>query len=437
MNYAKSSFLDDFELPEITHENVKQKLLKVGTTQSVKRNSFESMPLEERLKMVEKEVLKILGRYRGFVRVIRTREELHNYISTAIEKNYLAFDTETNNSLDALTCKLMGLCMYIPNTRPVYVPINHCKPGTDERLDNQITEQDAKEELQRLKESNTRIVYHNGKFDIRVCYNVLGFYLPIWWDTMIAAQMLDENDLAKLKYQYKTKIDATAGSYDIEHLFKGLPYAWINPDIFSLYAAIDSYDTSRLQKYQQGILEEKGMEKFYNLFLNVEIPVVSVVASMEDNGVCVDLDFLKKIDTKYRKEIDRINKNIEEILQPYQDTIQYYQGLGQLDTPINLDSTTQLPLLLYDIMKIPTVDGTKSTKKETLQIINLPITKALLEYRHYKKLITSFTTPLSSMLSVKDNKLHANFNQLGKEEDSVRTGRFSSTDPKQNWGFTA
>ena len=53
MNYTKSSFLDDFELPEITHDNVKQKLLKVGTIQSVKRNSFDSMPLEERLKMVE------------------------------------------------------------------------------------------------------------------------------------------------------------------------------------------------------------------------------------------------------------------------------------------------------------------------------------------------------------------------------------------------
>ena len=437
MNYAKSSFLDDFELPEITHDNVKQKLLKVGTTQSVKRNSFESMPLEERLKMVEKEVLKILGRYRGFVRVIRTREELHNYISTAIEKNYLAFDTETNNSLDALTCKLMGLCMYIPNTRPVYVPINHCKPGTDERLDNQITEQDAKEELQRLKENNTRIVYHNGKFDIRVCYNVLGFYLPIWWDTMIAAQMLDENDLAKLKYQYKTKIDATAGSYDIEHLFKGLPYAWVNPDIFALYAAIDSYDTSRLQKYQQSLFEEEGMERFYNLFLNIEIPVVLVVASMEDNGICVDLDFLNKLDTKYKKEIDKIKNTIEEILQPYQETIQYYQGLGKIDTPINLDSSEQISFLLYDILKAPLIDGEKSSKKETLKALKLPFTDALLQYRHYSKLVSAFTTPLAEWISKKDNKLHADFNQLGKEENNVRTGRFSSSNPKQNWGFTA
>ena len=60
--------------------------------------------------------------------------------------------------------------------------------------------------LQKLKDNNTRIIYHNGKFDIRVCFNTMGVYLPIWWDTMIAAQLLNENELAKLKYQYKVHV---------------------------------------------------------------------------------------------------------------------------------------------------------------------------------------------------------------------------------------
>ena len=70
-NYVKSSFLEDFEIPDITHENIKQKLLKVGNIQNTQRKqSFDSMPLLEKIAYVSKEVEKILGRYKGFVKVI-------------------------------------------------------------------------------------------------------------------------------------------------------------------------------------------------------------------------------------------------------------------------------------------------------------------------------------------------------------------------------
>ena len=174
-NFAKSSFLDGFDVPEITHETIKKQIVKSHTSQSYKKSSsIEKMPLSERLKYIEQEVYKILGRYKGFVRVIRSKEDLNAYIDNAIKNVYLSFDTETNNSLDPLTCKLMGLCMYVPNTRPVYVPINHCVPGTDILLENQVTMEDVKEVFQKLKDSDVKMIYHNGKFDIRVCYNTSG-----------------------------------------------------------------------------------------------------------------------------------------------------------------------------------------------------------------------------------------------------------------------
>ena len=395
------------------------------------------MPLLEKIAYVSKEVEKILGRYKGFVKVIYNKEDLHSYLSRAISIDYLSFDTETNRSLDPLTCKLVGLCLYMPNTKPVYVPINHCKPGTDERLENQVTEEEAKEELSRLIEDKTKLVYHNGKFDIRVIHGTLGIYLPIWWDTMIGAQLLDENELARLKYQYKVHIDPTIGTYNIESLFGGLQYEWFDPEVFALYAAIDAYDTAKLQKYQEKIFTQEGMERLYNLFLNIEVPIVSVVASMEDNGICVDMDFLDKLDAKYKRKIEDINLKLEEILLPYQSTIGYYQGLGKLDNPVNFDSPAQLSIVLYDILKAPQQEGSKSTDKSTLKALKLPFTEALLEYRHYSKLVSSFTSPLHDWISKRDGKLHASFNQLGKEDNNVRTGRFSSSDPKQNWGFVA
>ena len=425
-NFAKSSFLDGFDVPEITHETIKKQIVKSHTSQSYKKSSsIEKMPLSERLKYIEQEVYKILGRYKGFVRVIRSKEDLNAYIDNAIKNVYLSFDTETNNSLDPLTCKLMGLCMYVPNTRPVYVPINHCVPGTDILLENQVTMEDVKEVFQKLKDSDVKMIYHNGKFDIRVCYNTSGVYLPIWWDTMIAAQLIDENELARLKQQYKLHIDPTVGSYNIEKLFTGLPYAWVSPDVFALYAAIDAYDTYGLQQYQYEIFSSPGLERLYNLFQTVEVPVVIATAKMEDAGVCLDTEFLEKLDSKCKKELERYSNELQEILVPYEQSIRYYQNTGKLDSPVNFDSPPQLNIVLYDILKTPVIEEFgRSTDKATLKALKTPFTKALLEYRHFGKLISSFTEPLPKLISVKDGKIHANFNQMGAEDNNVRTGRF-------------
>lgn len=430
-SYKKASFLDDFELPEITHDAIKSELIKLGRVHSVqKRKTIEGLPLTERLEYISNEVNKILGRYKNFVKIIDNYADLDKYIDFAIDKIYLAFDTETNNSLDPLTCKLMGLCFYIPNTKPVYVPINHCKPGTDELLDNQVSMEEVTEIFKKLKNSNVRMIYHNGKFDIRVCYNTTGIYLPIYWDTMIAAQLLDENELARLKYQYKTHVNPTLNQYNIEKLFTGLPYAWIPVDIFALYAAIDAYDTYNLMLEQKNVFEKDGLDRLYNVFTNIEMPIVGITAKMEDTGVCVDLDYLNRLSNKYITGLYNAVKQLNEILEPYSKQISYYQSLGKLDTPVNFESSQQLQILMYDILKLePIEDKGRSTAKAELKAFDIPFTNALLDYRHYSVLMKTFIKPTPERISTRDGKLHTNFNQMGAEENNVRTGRFSSTNP--------
>ncbi len=428
--FRKASLLDDFEVPVINNDAIRLQLIKLGKTHAVKKKeSISSMPLEDRLDYISKEVYKILGRYKNFVKVIRTDDELREYIDRAIAVDYLSFDTETNNSLDPLTCKLMGLCMYLPNTKPVYVPMNHCVPGTDERLKDQVSDECVKEVFQKLKDNNTKMIYHNGKFDIRVCFNTMGVYLPIWWDTMIAAQMMNENEQAKLKFQYKTHIDPTIGSYNIEKLFTGLPYAWVDPEIFALYAAIDAFDTYKLQQYQEELFKQKGCEKLYKLFSEVEVPIVLVTSKMEDDGICLDVDYVKRLDDKYTKGLEKASNKMNEILAPYKKELDSYRSLGQLDDPINYESPVQLKIVLYDILKIKPLDENKSTDKAALKAIDHPFTKALLDYRHFSILMKTFTKSLPNCISEKDGKLHANFNQMGAEDNNVRTGRFSSTNP--------
>lgn len=431
MSYVKASFLEEFEIPEITQDTIRAQLVKITKNRSVIKNkSIENLPLEEKLKVIKDEVDKVLGRYKGFVKVIYDTDELDKYADKIIECGYLALDTETNRSLDPLTCKLMGICAYIPNTRPVYIPINHIDNLTGLRLSRQINEEQASRVFKRIKDAGTKVIYHNGKFDIRVLKNTLGFYMSIWWDTMLASQMLDENEQAKLKYQFKKHINPTIGSYNIEKLFSGIPYESVDPEIFALYAAIDPYDTYKLQQYQQKIFEQDGLENMYNLFLNIEVPTTLVVAHMEEDGISVNLDFIDKLNKKYNKGLNDAVDKLYKILEPYKKEISIQQELDRLDNPLNFNSADQLKILMYEIMKVEVPDGVeKGTDKDTLKLINNDFTKTLLTYRHYYKAITSFTEPITGFISEKDGKIHAKFNQMGTEENNVRTGRFSSTRP--------
>ena len=86
-------------------------------------------------------------------------------------------------------------------------------------LENQLTEQDIKEELQRIVDSNIDVIFQNGKFDYLVLRCTCDVILQITWDTLIGSQILNENELAGLKFQYKDKINKNQDKYDIEKLF--------------------------------------------------------------------------------------------------------------------------------------------------------------------------------------------------------------------------
>ena len=428
----RGSIFDLIGDDEPSFQEVQKQLARAKSkaTKAVKNTS--SLPLQKRIAVVESEVNKVLGRYKGFVRTIRSDKEFIDYINSCCSKQMnIALDTETNNSLDPLTCQLMGLCCYIPNTKPVYVPVNHTICGTDIRLDNQVSESTIREGLQILQDNGIKVIYHNGKFDLRVLFNTVGIYPPIYWDTMIASQLLDENEPAKLKYQYTTHIDPTIGTYNIEKLFTGLPYKWINPEVFALYAATDTYDTYTVFEYQRKLFEQEGMERLYNLFLEIEMPIVGITAKMEDDGINVDLDFLNRLDEKYKKHLNKIRSEIDEQLKPYERILQTYQDKGTLTTPINYDSPQQLKVLLTVVMGRPIT----STDNEALEEMGTPLSKLLLEYRHYSKLISAFTSAIPAKVSTKDGKIHASFHQMGAEDKNVRTGRFSSKEPKNKLGF--
>lgn len=357
------------------------------------------------LKEIEKEVVRVLGKQQDNVITIRDIDTFHDYIASCISTGIIAIDTETNNSLDPLTCKLMGLCLYAPGLKQAYIPINHRNPETKIRLNQQLSEKDIKDELQRVLDSNIKIVMHNGKFDYEVLKCTCDICVEPHWDTMVATRLLNENEGYGLKEQYISKIDKTQEKYNIEKLFKNIQYADVKPEIFALYSATDSFMTYKLFEYQLPLI--KGEKKLYRLFTEIEMPLVVIVAEMELCGALVDLSYCQKLKEKYETKLSVIDKqlndkliSIEEIISkwkvsesglekervfppesvedrttpeklerqyPLLDPLsgkRYKHGktyASQLHDPIKLSSPKQLAILLYKVLGSVVVNKRKPT----------------------------------------------------------------------------
>lgn len=419
------------------------------TTESILKS--RTVDIHEKLAIITENVKRILGRYDSQTVLIKTKEDYVKYIDKSIENGIIAVDTETNNSLDPLHCKIMGLCLYTPGMRACYIPVNHVDTDTRERLDWQLTEQDLAEQLVRLKD--TKILMHNGKFDYQVIKCTCGVELKIYWDSLIAAKILDENEKsAGLKQQYIDKIDNTVEKYSIEHLFKGVEYAVVDPALFTLYAATDSLMTYKLYEWQWNKLNQKGNEKLLNLMFNVEMPVEIVAAEMELTGVEVDLDYSKRLSDKYHKKLDDIQQKIDVELRRLEPQIEAWRltkeanqrpelnneeiylehkpvkktKSEQLQSPVNVASPMQLSILLYDVLKVGVIDKKtpRGTGEDVLKQIDLPICKLILEYRGIYKLLSTYIDAIPQLVDPTTGRVHTHFNQYG-----AATGRFSSSEP--------
>lgn len=357
----------------------------------------KSVSLEEKLDLITENVNKILGTYKEQTVLLKSALEVLEYFNKAKSNGIIALDTETNNSLDPLTCKLMGVCVYTPGLKNAYIPINHVNKYTKERLNWQLTETEICELLHNLDDVFT--VSHNGKFDYEVLKCTIDWEMRIDWDTMIGARLLNENERAGLKQQYIEKIDSSIEKYSIEGLFQDIDYSVVDPDIFALYAATDPYMTYKLYEYQKKLFEEDDNKRLFSLFKEVELPIVKISADMELRGICIDKEYSERLSKKYNEYLLELDDKLNKELSVYNDKISNWRNSKeanehkivngkkqkskneQLKDPIELTSPTQLAILLYDILNVPVIDKKtpRGTGAEILEQIDLPICKLLIE----------------------------------------------------------
>lgn len=410
----------------------KPKATRTITTTSGASGVFSKIPLIKA--MVEKH----LGVHREQLALIRDADEYANYINVAIQTGIVAIDTETS-SLDPISCTIAGISLYTPSYRGAYIPINHIDYMTNELLENQLTIEVVKDGLQRLKDAGTRIVMFNAKFDTRVISNQVGIKLEAYWDAYIAARLLNENEpVSKLKPLHAKYCGGDpASAFSFSDLFESVPFMSVPPSTAYLYAAWDAVITYELYEFQKPFLSpddplciDRDLLGVANVFRNIEMPLIPVVAEMEDTGIMLDVQAANRLAIAYQQKLKQELEDNFGILGTFGAQLDDYRkrmgNANKLEYPVNIGSPTQVAIMLYDILKIPPVDPKKprGTGEDILEKIDHPIAKSIVRYRGLSKLLGTYIEKLPNSINPKTGRIHASFNQMGTD-----TGRFSSSDP--------
>ncbi len=322
-----------------------------------------------------------------------------------------AFDTETTN-VDYMQAELVGLSFAIEVGKAAYVPLTHDYPDAPEQLDRDW----VLAQLKPLLESQTiKKIGQNLKYDA----NVLSHYnidlQGIGFDTMIESYCYNSvatrhnMDALALKYlDYKTvHFEDIAGKGA-----KQLTFNQIEIEKAGYYAAEDADITLRLHRAIFPALAQSAQQ--LSVFNNIEMPLLPVLARMEQTGVLIDGDILAE-------QSQSLGQRLAEL------EIEAHNLAGK---SFNLSSPKQLQQILFEDLKIPVIKktpkGAPSTAEEVLQELALdyPLPKVILENRGLSKLKSTYTDKLPLMVSQKTGRLHTSYHQA-----VTATGRLSSTDP--------
>lgn len=433
-----------FDLPNIANSKNSDKSILNKTTKKVNQPIIKGKgSLLDKINQITSEVNTKLGEYISKYECIRTEDRLIEYIDKCIENGICALDTETTG-LNPMLDEIVGFSLYTPNEKGVYIPLNHIDYIDKSKVKNQLLQKFCKQQLDRLKNSNVKMIMFNAKFDIRVLRNQLNVYLEAYWDGYIAQRLLNENEqengLKALHKKYVLKNEKDAFSF--AELFDKIPFNLIPIDSAFIYAAKDAEITFELYKYQEQFLDplqqkciDKDLTRVADVFRNIEMPLINVVADMEDTGIKIDLDYLHNLSKKYNDILLEKEAYFYSLCDKYADKINEYRlknPNNKLGTMINIASPTQIAILLYDILEEKSVprQPARGTGEEVLKAIDNEFCKAILDYREVAKLISTYIDKMENVINPNDGKIHCSFNQYG-----AKTGRFSSSDPKNaNWG---
>lgn len=342
---------------------------------------------------------------------VLTQQQFDTWLHELMQAPVFAFDTETT-SLDYMTAEIVGVSFAVTSGKAAYVPLAHDYPGVPEQLnrDQVLTA------LKPLLESPEHLkLGQNLKYDSHVLANHGIQLRGIAHDTMLASYVLNStasrhnmDDLAK----HYLGITTIAYESVTGKGAKQIGFADVSIEQATPYAAEDADITLRLHRVLQQKLSQHA--KLHQLYTELEIPLISVLARIERNGVLLDTDMLAKQSLELSDQIIALERHAHDLA-------------GQ---PFNLGSPKQIQDILYEQQKLPvlkkTPKGQPSTDESVLQELALsyPLPKAILDYRSLSKLKSTYIDKLPQQVDAKTGRIHTSYHQA-----VAATGRLSSSDP--------
>lgn len=370
--------------------------------------------------------------------LITTVDELHDYITKAIEVGYAGIDTETTG-LDRIKDTIVGASLYYPGGVEVYIPMKHLVPIFDTPYKNQLTYEEVGREFQRLADSDIKLIFANADFDLAMIYKDLKVDLcdVCFYDVILAWRCLKENEPDnRLKILYnKYVLKGKGHPMKFQDFFPPALFPYCKPDVAKLYAANDAIITYKLFLWQLPYVtkthskcQNAHLERIADLYWNVEVPLIKVCQTMHRTGAYIDKTISRvldvRYDSKYKVESKKLAEMIDKViadsayLQPSSGKRPFVSG-----SDFNPKSPVHVKYLVYTLLQVPKGKNGESTDKDVLRELNIPVINQVLSVRSLSTLIGTFVQKMPRA-TTNDNRIHAQFKQIGAD-----TGRLSSAEP--------
>ena len=339
--------------------------------------------------------------------LINEINELDRWIEEAEELGEVAVDTETN-SLDPHQAELVGISLSTKIGKACYVPIGH---KSQKCLSKELVIKKLKPLLEDL---SIKKIGQNIKFDFIVLFHH-GINMSSMEDTMLMSYVLDAG---KNRHNMDTLSEIHLGHKPI--VFKDLVgsgkkqlnFSEVEIDKAKDYAAEDADITLRLYKKFQKSLKS---EKMINIYETFEKPMLKILAFMEIEGIKIDKEFLKSLSSKFKKKIEKIEKEVFKLSKK----------------EFNIGSPKQLGEILYNELKIADLKKTKKGSFATSAVVLEDLAfkghkfpKLVLDWRQVSKLKNTYSDSLPEHLNPNTQRVHTSFLLA-----ATTTGRLASSDP--------
>lgn len=332
------------------------------------------------------------------------RESIEQIAEKLNEAEAFCFDTETDDS-DPVTANLVGISLSVRKGEAWYIPVN---------ADGAMGEKEVCKLLQQPFQDGSKLkMAHNLKFDYLLLKRAGLEIKEPFFDTMVAAYLLDANQKLKMDFLAKKYLDyepipieTLIGTGRKQKSMAEIPFSEVTD-----YACEDADVTLQLWQVLKNELEN---DELLDIASKVDFPLITVLGDMELAGIKIDAELLNEFSEELEKDLEKTERKI-------------FEKAGE---EFNINSPQQLGNILFEKLGIPSSKKTKTGQYSTAESVlaNLAneyeVPGLVLDYRSLSKLKSTYVDALPKLINKHTGRVHTNFNQT-----VAATGRLSSSNP--------